>query len=81
MKQFLLLFMKLLTNTTTDKRIKYIDALRGFTMILVVFAHIEAFSMFGMQHTTFLGSIFQSFRMPLFFFISGYIAFKITPPQ
>lgn len=72
--------MELLTNTS-NKRIEYIDALRGFTMILVVFAHIEVFSIFEMQHTTFLGSIFQSFRMPLFFFISGYIAFKITPPN
>lgn len=69
------------TLPTTTKRIEYIDALRGFTMILVVFAHIEAFSMFGMQHTTFLGSIFQSFRIPLFFFISGYIAFKATAPN
>ena len=61
-----------------SKRIEYIDALRGFTMLLVVFAHIEAYSFFGMQHTTIVGSVFQLFRMPLFFFISGYIAYKDT---
>lgn len=62
-----------------DKRIEYIDALRGLTMILVVFAHVEAYSFFGMQHTTFVGSVFQLFRMPLFFFISGLIAYRATP--
>ena len=63
------------------KRIEYIDALRGFTMILVVFAHVEAYGIFGMQYTSFLGTIFQLFRMPLFFFISGYIAYKSYPPS
>lgn len=57
-------------------RIQYIDALRGFTMILVVFAHVETFSFFNFSYETFLGKFFQSFRMPLFFFISGFIAFS-----
>lgn len=59
-----------------NKRIKYIDALRGTTMILVVFAHV----MLGMgigSYGTVIGSFFVTFRMPMFFFISGYIAFKI----
>jgi len=58
------------------KRIEYIDALRGFTMILVVFAHVETFGFFQFSYSSFLGQLFQSFRMPLFFFISGYIAYK-----
>ena len=57
------------------KRIEYIDALRGMTMILVVFAHIEMTS-FGFTTPTFTNSLFMSFRMPLFFFISGFIAYK-----
>ncbi|MBQ8270972.1 MAG: acyltransferase family protein [Bacteroidaceae bacterium] len=57
------------------KRIEYIDALRGFTMILVVFSHVEMTSL-GFTPPTFLNSLFMSFRMPLFFFISGFIAYK-----
>lgn len=55
-------------------RIHYIDALRGFTMLLVVFAHVLTFG-FGMQKS-FLSELFITFRMPMFFFISGYIAYK-----
>ena len=58
------------------KRIEYIDALRGFTMLLVVFAHVETMGIFNFSHQTVVGQVFQSFRMPLFFFISGFIAYK-----
>lgn len=57
-------------------RIEYIDALRGFTMILVVFAHVETYMLEIEPNSTFVSSLFISFRMPLFFFISGYIAYK-----
>ena len=60
----------------SSERIQYIDALRGFTMILVVFAHVETFGFFSFGYETIVGRLFQSFRMPLFFFISGYIAYK-----
>lgn len=62
--------------TNKKERIQYIDALRGFTMILVVFAHVELFGFFNFGYETFIGKLFQSFRMPLFFFISGFIAYK-----
>ena len=55
-------------------RIHYIDALRGFTMLLVVFAHVLTFG-FGMQKS-FLSELFITFRMPMFFFISGFIGYK-----
>lgn len=61
---------------TMKKRIEYIDALRGLTMILVVFAHVETFMLSIDPGTTFVSSLFLSFRMPLFFFISGYLLFK-----
>lgn len=57
-------------------RIEYIDALRGFTMLLVVFAHVETFMLQIDPGDTFVSSLFLSFRMPLFFFISGYLAYK-----
>lgn len=55
-----------------NKRLLYIDALRGMTMILVVYYHI-------INHCfpeTILDKGLQSFRMPIFFFVSGFIAFK-----
>lgn len=56
-------------------RIEYIDALRGFTMILVVFTHVEIFS-FMKSYSSFIYEIIVSFYMPLFFFISGFMANK-----
>lgn len=53
------------------QRIAYIDAMRGFTMILVVYSHICHFclgdSLLGYNATFFL------FRLPCFFFISGWL--------
>ena len=57
------------------KRIEWIDALRGFTMILVVFSHVELFT-FELDPPLFVNEVFISFRMPLFFFISGFIGYK-----
>lgn len=58
------------------QRIGYIDALRGFTMLLVVFSHIETFCYNIPFNESILSSLFITFRMPMFFFISGYIAYK-----
>lgn len=59
----------------SQKRLAYLDALRGFTMILVVFAHVEGIT-FKVWPPTFLNELFLLFRMPLFFFISGFIGYK-----
>ena len=58
------------------KRINYIDALRGFTMFLVVFGHVLSKSFCIEPYSTFVSSFLLTFRMPMFFFISGYIAYK-----
>ena len=58
------------------ERIKYLDAMRGFTMFLVVFGHVMFFSFELGGYSTVIGSIFLTFRMPMFFFISGFIAYK-----
>ena len=58
------------------KRIEFVDALRGFTMLLVVFWHVSSVS-FGLSGSdSLLNSFFLTFRMPMFFFISGFIGFK-----
>lgn len=56
------------------KRIEYIDAMRGFTMILVVFNHFAFFS-FG-DDTMGYNDILMRFRMPVFFFVSGWVFYK-----
>lgn len=56
------------------KRIEYIDAMRGFTMLLVVMFHIEW--TFGGDGDYGYNEFIEVFRMPLFFFISGWVFYK-----
>lgn len=55
------------------ERLKYIDALRGFAIFMVVYSHV-VFHTFDM-HTT-LSEIISTIHMPLFFFISGTVINK-----
>jgi len=55
----------------TTKRIGYIDALRGMAMILVVYFHISAYGF--RSYVMVYNDIIERFRMPLFFFISGWL--------
>lgn len=67
---------KIITDVKLTNRIQYIDALRGFAMLLVVFVHVEIFGFFNFSHTTFLGKFFSAVHMPTFFFISGLCMYK-----
>lgn len=61
------------------KRIEYIDALRGFTMILVVSVHIYSLCFMqgnAKEYDLSFNNFFGLFRMPLFFFISGFVFYK-----
>ena len=59
-------------------RLGWLDALRGFTMLLVVTNHV-ALKSFGMQIRWSVAlQFFLLFRMPLFFFISGFLAYKAS---
>ncbi|MBO5026390.1 MAG: acyltransferase [Bacteroidaceae bacterium] len=62
--------------TPGRERMEWLDALRGFTMILVVAYHVAQTS-FG-QSIKLSASLplLVLFRMPLFFFISGFLAYK-----
>ena len=53
------------------QRIEYIDAMRGFTMILVVYSHVCHFCL----GDKWMGwnDVFFLFRLPCFFFISGWL--------
>lgn len=63
-------------NLLKKQRLEWLDAMRGFTMILVVMYHVTLLS-FGQKDgesasTPFLVLVI----MPLFFFVSGYLAYK-----
>ena len=59
---------------TRQNRIGYIDAIRGLAMILVVYFHIAAYG-FGSYELGY-NDIIERFRMPTFFFISGWVFYK-----
>ncbi|MBR5332696.1 MAG: acyltransferase family protein [Muribaculaceae bacterium] len=63
-------------KTIQSNRINYIDALRGFTMFLVVFGHVMLYSFNLGGYDSIIGSIFLTFRMPLFFFVAGIFSYK-----
>ena len=60
------------------KRIEYIDAMRGFTMILVVYSHVCHFCL----GDKWMGwnDVFFLFRLPCFFFISGWLFEPVREP-
>lgn len=63
----------LIKNTRT--RIFYLDALKGILIILVILGHSIQFNTAQYQYS-FLFRFIYSFHMPLFFAISGYLAYK-----
>ena len=65
-----------MSTTISTKRIEWIDALRGFTMLFVVYYHLEVCGLFIDSPAHGLNGFFRTFRMPLFFFISGFVAYK-----
>lgn len=60
----------------TGNRLEFIDALRGLTIILVVYSHLITHYSPVAAHSQ-LNQIFIGFRMPLFFFISGFFVFTL----
>lgn len=64
--------------TKEHKRLEYIDALRGFTMILVVFHHVIGHLFYSESA---INDLFITFRMPLFFFISGFMSYTTYSPD
>lgn len=62
----------------SNKRLRYIDCLRGFSMIFVVYHHILLFSIGAEVPSSWFAELVKTFRMPLFFFISGFVSYKIA---
>lgn len=64
------------TSGNTPQRIGYIDALRGFTMFLVVLEHVAALCWGIVGKGISIHDYLVQVRMPLFFFISGFVLYK-----
>ena len=58
-------------------RLLYVDCLRGFAMLMVVYSHVLTFAMGGIVPSA-LGEFMRVIMLPLFFFISGFCAYKDT---
>ncbi len=54
-------------------RLKYLDALRGFCIFLVLYWHVITYSGAG---DCVLGKFIMSFMLPMFFFISALVGYK-----
>ncbi len=63
--------IRIFANEMASRRIEYIDAMRGFTMILVLFAHVCYFCMDDPKMG--YNAVFFLFRLPCFFMISGWL--------
>ena len=57
-------------------RIGYLDALKCFGIILVIEGHVRGFGLNIGSYDSLSGLMLYSFNMPLFFFISGLLAYK-----
>ena len=62
-----------LPGTEGSGRLEFIDGLRGVTMLMVVYWHVLVMSL---DITTYTAMTLQLFRMPLFFFVSGFFAYS-----
>lgn len=57
---------------------EWLDAMRGFTMILVVAYHVAQMGFGESEKLSAALPFLVLFRMPLFFFVSGFLAYKAT---
>lgn len=64
-------------DATVKQRLIHVDRLKGFAIFLVVLGHVIQFNSSNFTSNP-LFSVIYSFHMPLFFFISGYLAEKTT---
>ena len=64
--------------TQKRERMEWLDAMRGFTMLMVVAYHVSLVSFGEMPKTSAAMSLLVLFRMPLFFFVSGFVAYKAS---
>lgn len=64
----------LVIENMPNRRLLYVDALKGFTILLVVLGHV-----LQVRYNTdnLLYRYIHSFHMPLFMFLSGYVSYRV----
>lgn len=67
-----------IANQPKKPRLEWLDALRGFTMIMVVANHVCNFAFVLPNQASSSMQFFVLFRMPLFFFVSGFLAYRAS---
>lgn len=67
--------MEKIIEPSKNGRIEYIDAMRGFAMLLVIYGHISLF-VFKMGKGTLCFDVLTKFHVPLFFFICGLMSYQ-----
>lgn len=65
-----------MNSLANNNRMLWVDSMRGFSMLIVVFGHVLLSLGIG-GYSSFLSSVLLTFRMPLFFFVSGFFSFRI----
>ena len=63
---------------TSNQRIEYIDAIKGFLILSVVMCHVAGYCMGIQDDIPSFHPIMLEIRNPPFFFISGFFAYKAT---
>jgi len=63
-----------------QQRVRYIDQLKGVAILIVVIGHFIQYNTVEGNRNILFGIIY-SFHMPLFMFISGYVAYKTIQPK
>lgn len=67
-----------MTPISNKSRLQWLDALRGFTMILVVTFHVAQLGFGESMSRSAVHPWLLLFRMPLFFFVSGFLSYKAS---
>lgn len=63
-------------NSSGGGRIYYLDALKCLGILLVIEGHVRQFGMGIQTYETLSGLMLYSFNMPIFFFVSGFLAYR-----
>lgn len=66
------------SQTAHKPRLEWLDAMRGFTMILVVAYHVAQMGFLESTKQSSSMPFLMLFRMPLFFMVSGFLAYKAS---
>ena len=63
-------------NQSTTKRIEFIDAMRGFTIFLVVLSHVAMFCVNAGQSYSIISDYCDQVMNQLFFLVSGFVIYR-----